>query len=155
MFDSTIPEESTPAGEGDSSPGPVAVAPDSAPATEAVDADNTPSESSHDETFPRKVVEELRRESARYRERARVADGLARRLHTELVRATGRLADPTDLPFDAEHLDSPEALDAAVGGLLEAKPHLASRRPVGDVGQGRRGSPGEPFSLLGLLKERT
>jgi hypothetical protein len=107
------------------------------------------------ETFPREVVEKLRQESGRYRQRAQHADTLARRLHTELVRATGRLADPTDLAFDEEHLEDPDALAAALGDLLDRKPHLASRKPVGDVGQGNRGASSEPFSLLGLLKERT
>ena len=37
----------------------------------------------------------------------------AQRLHTELVRATGKLADPTDLEFAEEHLDDPDALAAA------------------------------------------
>ena len=46
------------------------------------------------DTFPRSYVERLRRESAGYRERANTADTYARRLHTELVRATGRLAEP-------------------------------------------------------------
>ena len=64
------------------------------------------------------------------------------------------MADPTDLPFDPEHLDDPDALAAAVDELLVRKPHLAARRPSGDIGQGNRGPVSEPFSLLGLLKER-
>ena len=68
----------------------------------------TPGEGAGDddapETFPRAYVEKLRTESARYRERAHTADAYARRLHTELVRATGKLADPTDLEFDELHL---------------------------------------------------
>jgi len=118
--------------------------------------DGTPS------TFPREVVEELRRENGKYRQRAQQADNMAeradnlgQRLHTELVRATGKLADPTDLPFDAEHLDSPEKLTEAIELLLSNKPHLATRKPAGDIGQGQRGSAAEPFSLLGFLKERT
>ncbi len=107
------------------------------------------------DTFPREVVERLRQENGRYRQRAQRADTLAQRLHTELVRATGRLADPTDLPFDEAHLDDPEALAAAVDDLLDRKPHLATRRPSGDIGQGQRGPAAEGFSLLGLLKERT
>ncbi|WP_422745186.1 hypothetical protein ACN27E_23605 [Mycobacterium sp. WMMD1722] len=110
---------------------------------------------SESETFPRKVVEDLRQENGRYRQRAQRADAYAQRLHVELVKATGRLADPTDLEFNEDHLDDPDALAAAVDELLERKPHLASRRPVGDIGQGNRGSSPEPFSLLGLLKERT
>jgi hypothetical protein len=58
------------------------------------------------ETFSRTYVERLRRESAGYRERAQQADQRAQQLHTALVEATGRLADPTDLEFDAAHLVS-------------------------------------------------
>ena len=54
------------------------------------------------ETFPREYVEQLRNENARYRQRAQQADELAHRLHVELARATGRLADPTDLPFEEQ-----------------------------------------------------
>lgn len=119
---------------------------------EDVDQADTPNEP---DTFPREVVEDLRRENAKYRQRAQRADELAKRLHTELVRATGRLADPTDLPFDETHLDDPDALATAVDALLQAKPHLASRRPVGDIGQGHRGPASGSFSLLDMLKERT
>ena len=105
--------------------------------------------------FPREVVEKLRQENGKYRQRAGQADELAKRLHTELVRATGRLADPTDLPFDPEHLDDPEKLTAAVDALLDAKPHLATRRPSGDIGQGQRGPASGSFSLLDTLKGLT
>ena len=107
------------------------------------------------ETFPREYVEKLRTENGKYRQRAGEADALATRLHTELVRATGRLADPTDLPFDADHIADAGNMVAAIDALLEAKPHLASRRPVGDIGQGQRGAGVEKFSLLQALKERT
>lgn len=107
------------------------------------------------ETFPRAYVEKLRGQNAKYRDRAKVADTYAQRLHAELVRATGRLADPSDLEFDENHLDDPDVLAAAVDDLLARKPHLASRKPVGDIGQGNRGGTSEPVSLLGLLKERT
>lgn len=104
------------------------------------------------DTFPREVVEQLRQENGRYRQRAQHADELAQRLHTELVRATGRLADPTDLPFDAAHLDDAGALAGALDALLDGKPHLAARRVTGDVGQGNRGTASRPFSLLDTLK---
>ena len=65
------------------------------------------------DTFPREVVEELRRENGKYRQRAGQADDLAKRLHLELVKATGRLADPTDLEFDESHLDDPDKLAGA------------------------------------------
>ena len=107
------------------------------------------------ETFPREVVEKLRRQNARYRERAKTAEGYAQRLHTELVRATGRLADSTDLEFDEDHLDDPDALATAIDDLLARKPHLASRKPVGDIGQGARGNGTEQVGLLSILKGLT
>jgi hypothetical protein len=47
---------------------------------------------------------------------------------TWLEALAGQLADPTDLEFDEDHLDDPDALAAAVDDLLARKPHLASRR---------------------------
>lgn len=107
------------------------------------------------ETFPRSYVEKLRQENGKYRQRAGEADTLAKRLHAELVRATGRLADPTDLPFDEEHLADPGTMIGAIDELLESKPHLASRRPTGDIGQGQRGPAAGSFSLLDTLKSLT
>ncbi len=106
------------------------------------------------DSFPRSYVEKLRRESAGYRERATKGDTYAQRLHTELVRATGKLADPTDLPFSEDHLADPDTLAAAVEDLLARKPHLASRKPVGDIGQGpvSAGSPG--VDLAAMLRQR-
>jgi len=103
------------------------------------------------ETFPREYVAKLRDEAAKYRQRAAKTDDLAQRLHTALVSATGRLADPSDLPYDEAHLDDLDALTAAVDALLVAKPHLASRRPMGNVGQGASGDVGT-VSLAGLLR---
>lgn len=138
---------------------------DDTPTEDAAEIDDTAAEDTADtgdenpddaaETFPRSVVEKLRQENGRYRQRAQQADELAHRLHTELVRATGRLADPADLPFDAEHLDDAEALTAAIDELLTDKPHLASRKPSGDIGQGARGPATSGFSLLDMLKQRT
>ncbi|MGY1680719.1 hypothetical protein [Geodermatophilus sp. SYSU D01176] len=105
------------------------------------------------ETFPAAYVRELRQENARYRTRAQEADALAQRLHGALVASTGRLADPTDLPFDAAHLDDEAALTAAIDELLTRKPHLAARRPVGDIGQGATSGP-TTVDLAGLLRSR-
>lgn len=121
--------------------------------TEGSDLKSEPDEDA--ETFPREYVEKLRTENGKYRQRAGEADALATRLHTELVRATGRLADPTDLPFDADHIADAGKMVAAIDALLESKPHLASRRPTGDIGQGNRGQGGGSFSLLQMLKDRT
>ncbi|WP_327083134.1 hypothetical protein [Mycolicibacterium conceptionense] len=125
-------------------------------ADETTDTDDENDETeSNTDTFSRKYVERLRRENAGYRERANRADELARRLHTALIQATGRLADPTDLPFDAAHLDDSDALETAIDELLTAKPHLASRRPFGDVGQGNRGGASEPpVNLADMLRAR-
>lgn len=105
------------------------------------------------ETFPRSYVEKLRRENQRYREQAATADTLAQRLHTALVAATGKLADPSDLKFDTVHLDDEDALTAAIDDLLTAKPHLRSRRPFGDIGQGAARS-SEAVDLAGILRSR-
>jgi len=106
------------------------------------------------ETFPRSYVEDLRRENGKYRQRAGEADALATRLHTELVRATGKLADPTDLPFNADHLADAGTMSAAIDALLEAKPHLAARRITGDIGQGAQGNTGT-VSLIDILRGTT
>lgn len=103
------------------------------------------------DVFPRTYVEKLRRENASYRDRARISDA---RLHTELVRATGKLADPTDLPFNIDHLEDGDALSAAIDELLARKPHLASRRVAGgDIGQGAS-SAATPVDLAAMLRAR-
>jgi hypothetical protein len=119
---------------------------------DAPEAAKEPSES--DETFPRAYVEKLRDESAKYRQRAQKADDLAARLHKALVASTGKLADPEDLPFSEAHLDDAEALAAAVDDLLARKPHLASRKPRGDVGQGITSAPSTSVDLAGILRAR-
>ncbi len=97
-------------------------------------------------------MEALRREAAEHRTKAKRADEMSRRLHLELVRATGRLADPDDLAFDEAHLEDVDILDAAIDDLLARKPHLASRRPQGDIGQGATGS--ADVDLAGILRSR-
>ncbi len=109
------------------------------------------------ETFPREYVERLREESAGYRVKARRADDLAHRLVTALAAGTGKLADARDLPY-GEHLlddDGVPAFDKvadAIDALIRERPHLASRRPTGNVEQGVRPDDA-PVSLLGLLRD--
>lgn len=107
-------------------------------------AGNQPPEPEPD-SFPRQYVEDLRRESAGYRDRAKRADALAERLLVATVReaTAGILADPTDLDvsepghlLDADGYPDPEAITAAARALVERKPHLSDRRPAGDIGQG-------------------
>ena len=102
------------------------------------------------DTFPREYVEKLRDENARYRQRAGKADELSKRVHRLMVERTGRLADPDDLAFDEEHLDDEDALTAALDDLLAHKPHLAARRPRGDIGQGIGDS--GPTDLAAILR---
>lgn len=106
------------------------------------------------ETFPRAYVEELRQEAADARVKAKRADDLAARLHVALTAATGRLADPSDLPFEDAHLDDPQALTTALDQLLVRKPHLANRKPRGDVGQGATSTNSSAVDLGSLLRQR-
>lgn len=108
-------------------------------------------ETTEPEVFPREYVQKLRDENAKYRQKAGDRDEIATRLHAALVAATGRLADPADLPFDETHLTDADALTAAVDALLEQKPHLASRIPTGNIGQGVSAAP-DTFNLAGLLR---
>jgi hypothetical protein len=129
------------------------------PATGTGTASETPTEpsSADPETFPAEHVRELREENAKHRTKAKRADALAARLVTSLAAGTGRLADPSDLPYSDDLLDDDGMPDeakvlAAVDELLIRKPHLAATRPVGDVGQGPRGDAVEMVSLAELLR---
>jgi hypothetical protein len=68
--------------------------------------------------------------------------------------STGRLADPTDLPFDENHLEDPDALFADVVDLLARKTDLASRRPVGEIGRVASPSATRRVDLPELLRQR-
>lgn len=105
------------------------------------------------DTFPRDYVEKLRDENAKYRQRAQKADDLAHRLHNALTAATGRLADPSDLPYEESHLDDPEALQRAIQELLAKKPHLGSRKPAGNIGQGVSSST-DAVDLAAMMRAR-
>lgn len=109
------------------------------------------------ETFPAEYVRELREENAKSRTKAKGADALASRLVTSLAAGTGRLADPSDLPYSDDLLDDDglpdaEKVAAAVDDLLTRKPHLSSTRVVGDVGLGARGEAAPMVSLAELLR---
>lgn len=103
-------------------------------------------------TFDAEYVKQLRKEAAGYRDRAKRADEYGQRLHTALVKADGRLQDPTDLPYDAAHVDDADALTAAINALLEKKPHLANRRPVTPIPQGATSEDGSGFSFASRLR---
>ena len=57
------------------------------------------------------------------------------------------------MPFDESHIDNPEALTAALDELLSKKPHLASRRPIGEIGQGATPST-DNVDLAAILRQR-
>lgn len=118
---------------------------------DAVEAEETDEEP---DTFPRSVVEKLRKENASYRDKAKKAETYAKALFNARVAATGRLADPDDLTFDEALLDDHDALTAAVEELVARKPHLALRKPRGDVGAGALSSDGSSVDLAGILRSR-
>lgn len=100
--------------------------------------------------------QKLRRQAQRYRLRARdassKAERYARELFTARLAALDVLADPSDMTFDLELLDEPDALAQAVAELVKRKPHLAKRLASGDIGQGAGagGNPGD-VSLVSLI----
>lgn len=126
----------------------------SSPEDQGTEGTNVPSDDDEPEVFTREYVEKLRKEAADARVRAKRSDDLTSALWTARVAATGRLADPSDLamPEGADPLDD-DALTAAVDDLLLRKPHMATRRPAGDVGQGATGV-ADTVDLAGLLRSR-
>ncbi|MGD7706340.1 hypothetical protein [Microlunatus sp. Y2014] len=117
------------------------------------DTDVTPDGQDEDteETFPREYVEQLRKEAAEARVKAKRADDLAQQLFHSRVASLDRLADPSDLPYDEALLDDSAALEAAVDALVATKPHLAARKPRGDIGQGLSAGTAT-VDLAGLLR---
>ena len=102
--------------------------------TEPADDGTEPADDGSDST----PLQRARRDAAKYRRRLRDTESrlesLQRELFTARVRETGRLADPTDMPFDPELLDDDDGLTEAIDALTEAKPHLKARA-FGDIGQ--------------------
>ncbi len=125
--------------------------------------DTSPTGDTEPDTFPREYVQRLRDESARYRQRAGRADELHRRLVETTIRsvAADHLADPVDLLMfsdEADLLDEdgfPDAdkIVAAAKALVTRRPHLARRRPHGDIGQGATRTE-DPANLAGILRAR-
>lgn len=118
--------------------------------TEPTDEEETTEEEAGH--FPRSYVEKLRDENAKYRQRAQRAEELAHELHRSRVEATGRLADPTDLEFSDDHLNDADKLTQAIDELLTRKPHLAARKPSGNIGQGSVSHSTSTVDLAGLLR---
>jgi hypothetical protein len=122
-------------------------------ATGAPPADDKPETAQDDSaadddgrTFDYTYVKGLREEAKSWRLKAAKADELQARLHAEITKADGRLADWQDLPFEPEHLTDPQKHTEAITDLLKAKPHYASRRPApgSTIHQGPVGAPVPP-----------
>lgn len=114
------------------------------------------------DTFPRSYVEQLRAENARYRQRAARADEATERLlSTAVAAAADVLADPADLLtfgdrddlLDDEGWPDPHKIADAAARLAETRPHLATRRPGGNIGQGAT-APGDDTNLAAMLRAR-
>lgn len=127
------------------------VEPQTAPETPEVVEPQTAPETDEPETFPAEYVRQLRKEAADSRAKAKRADAYAHELFTARVGALGKLHDPADMPFDAELLDDPAKLTAAVDQLVERKPYMARQTLAGNVGQGA--TPSTPsVSLIDALR---
>lgn len=132
--------------------------PDETPDGDELDGDNldpddedTPDDDGEQDD---ELVRSLRKEAGDYRRKLRDTeterDELRHELYRERVAALGVLADPDDLPFDAEALDDPDRLRELADELVSAKPHLRSRRIRQRAGQGE-GSGADGFSLAAAL----
>ena len=125
-----------------------------------VDVDGSNSDDVSRETFPAVYVKKLRNENANYRKRAENVEqleqklnDLSTRLHKELVKRDGRLANADDLPFNPEFLENETALTEAITELIKTRPGLKSRIAAGDIGNGSRGSAKkESMNLIDMLK---
>lgn len=123
------------------------------PESDETVSEGDPNDTDEGDTFPREYVEKLRRESAKYRERAQQSEKIAQRLQTALVSLDGRLADPEDLPFDWAYLEDENALSEAIAELIARKPGLRAQQITGDAGQGKRGSEKKPAAdLISLIR---
>lgn len=110
------------------------------------DDDGDDDTSDSDETRPDELAR-VRDQAARYRRRLRDAEAA---LWSERVAALGILADPDDLPYDADALHDPDRLRELADELVERKPHLRSRRIRERAGQGE-GSGADGVNLAALL----
>jgi hypothetical protein len=120
---------------------------DAPPADDMPETAQSESEPDDDgRTFDYEYVKGLREEAKSWRIKAAKADELQARLHAEVTKADGRLADPQDLPFDPEHLTDPQKHADAITELLNAKPHYATRKPApgSTIHQGPVGAPVDP-----------
>lgn len=123
------------------------------------DSEDQEGQEQEGDTFPRAYVQELRKENQGYRDRAKKGELALSRLAEVTVRdaTKGILFDPSDLSYDEKTMSDDdgfpdsEKIKEAAQELVSKKPHLAPRRPRGDIGQGTR-SKDDDFSLAGILR---
>lgn len=124
--------------------------------SEVTTPENADEAAAGDTEAERSPLEKARSEARNLRDRAKVAEAraeeLSRALFTARVAATGQLTDATDLVYDADLVDDPEALTEAIDALLSTKPHLKARTVSGAVGQGTRGEAPRPTDFSALLR---
>lgn len=125
--------------------------PDNEVAHDEVSDDDNP-EQGGDTPAPEAVAEDEAETASPAPEAVAEPSDVHRALHAALVRLDGRLSDPAALPYDEAHLTDDEALSAAVTALIERSPHLSATAVAGDVGQGDRGAPPEPFDLIATMR---
>lgn len=125
--------------------------------TDEDEDEDTGDEDTGDEDEQDTDKSKLRGEAAKYRrqrnEQRDRADKYGQRLFTELVRSTGRLTDPSDMPVDTALLEDTDKLNSAIDKLLESKPHLKARQ-FKDMGQHDRGA-GMGVSLGEILRRNS
>jgi len=152
--DDTTPADTPPA-EDDTTPADTPPAEDDTTPAGTEPAEDDEGDEDGD-TFPRSYVKRLRERSAGYRARAKDAEArtaeLERALFTERVRALDVLADPSDLPFDAELLEDPDALRAAADDLVARRPPYRRRGIAAGTGSRDEAGSGPGVSLLGLMR---
>lgn len=134
-------------------------APIEQPEVEATQADPEPAEAEQVETFSADYVAQLREESAAHRVKAKRIDSANARLVAAYAAADGRLVDVEALAFDEAMLDDDGLVDrdkvnAAIAGLIEAKPYLASRTPATVLPQGVRGDAPAAPGLFDVIRTR-
>lgn len=137
----------------------------SEPAPEATEqaAETTPvapsEATSEPDTYSADYVRELRAENAERRLKAKRVDDANSRLARAYAQQDGRLIESSELAYGEHLLDDdglvdPAKVTAAIDALLQAKPYLASQRPLQPIAQGVREDVPDQPGLFSLLRER-
>jgi hypothetical protein len=105
--------------------------------------DDTHQDDDDAQTYPARVVRDLRNENAKHRTRAKDAEAraeeLGRALFISRVEATGKVENAAEIPYNADILDDPDAIAEAVDAAIAERPYIAKRKVQGSIGQGERG----------------